>query len=605
MSETRKENKALARRRRKRLFSYAARERVWLAKSFCATLTTVVGELLSAYLVARTLDVALPLGLEQGRWRSFALHVGAFLALTLLSAAAAYMARLASQSAASHISAHLRDDVFAHVQRLPIRYFDTLPSGKIVSRVTNDTKAVQNYYKIVFSDLGLALAYILVVYAFMLVLNYRLALLMLLPASLLLLIIVDFRKKSFRYSSQFRKTLSELSASVNENLNNMEIIRAFAAEEEVYRRFDGHNRQLYDSVQNLTKLYSYSSYIAIGALRYLTLVVLLIAVAFFNIRGIALISVGSLYLFVDYVSNIFSKSLEASNQLGVLERSNAAADHLFELLELPVEDAAAADYPQPEDILAGAAHEGADPHAALIEFDAVSFSYVEEAEVLHEVSFKVERGQSVAIVGQTGSGKSTLMNLLLRFYDPVSGHIRIAGRDLRSMDRASLRRPMALVPQDSFLFSGTVLENIALNRADIDAERAMAALREVGGAYFLERHPEGLLTEVSQNGAGFSSGEKQLISFARALAQDPAILILDEATAHIDTETESIIQEATRRLLRGRTTLVIAHRLSTIKEADLILVLKNGRVVERGTHGELMAAGGEYADMVERQRVSG
>lgn len=581
-----------------RLLKYAIMEKKILSLSFLFTILTVVSDLLAPYIVSRVLDKEIINGIGLRSVPVFAALMGLYLLVNVLSGLGRYKADLSAQNAATKISAHVRDDVFAHIQRMPISYFDNLPAGKVVSRVTNDTKTLQTLYNIVIADISMAAAYIIFVYASLLLLERKLALLMLLPMSILLFIIMDFRKKSAKYSIAYRKSLSELNASVNENISNMEIIRALGAESSTTKRFSRIIEKHFGNSQDLTKLFSYSAYNAVGTLRYATIVAFLITVGFSSLSGQPFMSVGMIFLFIDYATKIFTKSLDLSMQLGQLERANAAADHIFELLDLPAESEAAADTPSNLPALTQE-----NPHAAVVRFENVSFSYVADAPVLKNVSFDVYPGQTVAIVGNTGSGKSTIMNLLLRFYDVQEGKIELLGRDLRGLDRGLIRQPIAIVQQDSFLFTGNVLENITLNRPDLGADDALRALREVGGQFFLDRHEEGLQTTVVQNGSTFSSGERQLITFARALAQDPSILILDEATSHVDTETEHIIQQGTLRLMQGRTTLIIAHRLSTIKHADLILVLENGLIAERGTHEQLMEKAGIYADMVNRQRL--
>jgi len=305
-----------------------------------------------------------------------------------------------------------------------------------------------------------------------------------------------------------------------------------------------------------------------------------------NIRGTNLVPVGHLYLFIDYMIRFFAQMNRAMQHIGNLERARGAADHIFELLD---RQALPDDGEKVESILGDVA------------FEQVTFAYKEDEHVLRDVSFEVPRGTTAAFVGETGAGKSTIMNLLFSFYEPESGRVLIDGHDLTTLNKRSARSHMAIVTQDPFLFTGTIESNITLNRPGLTATHAANALIEVGGDSFLARLSEGVKTEVKERGNEFSAGERQLISFARALAQNPTVLILDEATSHIDTETEGIIQKGIERLSRGRTTLIIAHRLSTIRHASRIYVLDHGKIVEEGSHEELMNKGGIFANMVEMQ----
>lgn len=590
-------DKSQRRLRRNRLFSYAKREKALLLRSLFLTFLAVISDLIAPFLIARILDDEIIDGIGIRTVPVFSLLLLIYFLASNFSAFIRYKADLSSQNAASQISAHIRNDVFKHVQRMPISYFDNLPAGKVVSRITNDTKTLQTLYSLILSNLSMAASYIVFVYFSLLVLDWRLAFLMLLPMSALFLIIIDFRRKANRYGANFRRSLSELNANINENITNIELVQALGAEQSVCRRFTEIIKKHYGHAQDITKLFSYSAYNAVGTLRYLTIASTLLIVAHGSIKGYKLMTPGMLFLFVDYASKIFAKSIDFSMHLGNLERSKAAADHVFELLALETENETEGfrgSKINVENIASG---------ETLIEFDQVSFSYVEGTEVLNNISFSVNKGETLAIVGSTGSGKSTIMNLLLRFYDVNSGSIRIAGHDLRNLNRQDVRETIAIVQQDCFLFTGTVLDNISLNKKNINPSIALSALKEVGGQFFLDSHSEGLKTAVIQNGATFSSGEKQLITFARALAQNPSILILDEASSHVDTETEQIIQSGTLRLMQGRTTIIIAHRLSTIKHAQHILVLEQGRVVEYGNHQELIEKEGSYCRMIKRQSI--
>lgn len=587
-----------ARDRNRRLFAYALREKKWLILSLIILGVTVLFELLAPFIIARILDRELVEGIGARSVQVFAGLLAIYLGATLVGAVAQYFSDLLAQKAANQITAHVRDDVFQHLQRMPIAYFDTLPAGQVVSRVTNDTIALQSLFQLVLSEILMALVMIGATYISLLILSWQVALMMVPSLVLLYIIIRDYRTKSGTYSIQYRRRLSDVSANVNENLQNMDLIQSYDRGPWSVDRFDKNNEALYDVNRKFIILDSYSSYNAVSVLRFLTMGLIIAAFGLTVLLDLNVFSVGLLFIFLDYANKIFSRSQNLAQRLGGLERAKAAADHIFELMRMPAEDHPAADGmmdPEPIDVM-----DSKDP---LIRFEDVSFSYKEGIPVLKDINFEVNKGETIAFVGQTGSGKSTIMNLVQRFYDPQEGSILLGGHDLREVNRETIRRPMAIVLQDPWLFTGNVYDNISLSRPEITEELALQAMIEVGGGVFLEQHPEGLQTEVRQNGEDFSAGERQLISFARALAQDPKILVLDEATAHVDSETERIIQRGIERLQEGRTTLIIAHRLSTIRHAAQIFVLDQGEIAERGNHAELMELGGIYADMYTSQLI--
>lgn len=580
---TKEEKKA----RNKRLRRYASRAKKPLLLGLALTAAAVGFDLLAPFVVGYIVNHQIKNG-ETFKPGILPLLLLAYFTAMLLAGAMRLAANYSLQSAANRISQFMQQDVFDHVQKLPISFFDALPAGTVVSRVTNDTSAVRNLFVVVLSQLLTVAAYILGILFSLLFLDVKLFLISLASVPLLTLIVWDFRRKSSLYNRVFRKNLSELNGSLNENVQGMEVIQAFGKEKKIMREFDEINERVFRVKLKQTVLWAYSSFNATSAAQYLMLGAVLLYFGIGSLSGAYLVPLGSLYIFIDYMTKIFNQVNNAMGRLSELERSLSAADHVFELLAEPVDR---------ED------GERTEALGGSVRFEHVTFAYKDEP-VLRDVSFEVRPGETIAFVGATGSGKSTIMNLLLGFYEPQQGEIYLDGRPLSSLHKRSARADMAIVQQDPYLFTGTVASNISLHQEGITRERILDALFEVGGEKLFARLPDGLDTPVREKGGEFSAGERQLISFARALAKDPGILVLDEATASIDSETESAIQKGIARLKEGRTTFMIAHRLSTIRHADQIVVLDHGRIIERGTHDELIALGGTYRHMYESQSSS-
>ncbi len=572
------------------LFHYT--RRVWkiFAAGLLLTAVAVGADLLVTYVIGTILDHELIEGIgarDRSRYAGLLLlYGGAVLASGGFRFATMYFFR----KTAHRISMLMQEDLFARIQRFPVAYFDSLPAGKVVSRITTDTKDVRVLYQVVLAQLLNAGVYMLGVYGALFLLDRNLFLMALVPLPVLALVAWDYRRKSSRFNKAYREGISELNASLNENLQGMEIIQAFNREEDTYRSFDTVNAEILKQDMNIVVLESYSSFNVTGTLQFLSIAGVLFYFGYGSITGAYPVSIGLAYVFVDYMNKIFNQVQNAFQRLGELERANSAADKIYEMLSRdPVT-------------------EGEDdtvPAEATVAFDHVTFAYIEEENVLEDISFEVKQGETAAFVGHTGSGKSTLMNLLFRYYTPQKGSITIGGDPVESKTLHATRSSMAIVLQDPLVFSGTLLDNITLYDDKIEEETAKKALLDVGGAALLAALPEGMQTRLTERGSSLSAGERQLISFARALVRDPKILVLDEATANIDSQTEHLIQEGMKILAEGRTTLIIAHRLSTIKHADRIYVLENGVIKERGTHEELIAEKGLYYDMYHSQSSNG
>ncbi|CAM4325354.1 MULTISPECIES: ABC transporter ATP-binding protein [Paenibacillus] len=489
------------------------------------------------------------------------------------------------QSSANKVIRKLRMDVYAHIQRLPVYFFDNLPAGKVVSRVTNDTEAVKDLFIAVLANFFSGIINMLGVYVALFILDVRLGLICLFIVPVIYLWVVLYRKFATKYNTIIRSRLSEINAIINESIQGMSIIRIFRREAKTKAEFENLNDDYMKHQNKMLNLNAFTSHNLVNVIRNLAFAAVLWYFGSAQLGGDSVISLGVLYAFVDVLGRLFQPITGMVNQLAALDTSMVSAGRVFALMDEPGEDVTDGSMPR---------------YKGNVEFKDVSFAYKQDY-VLKNISFEAKQGQTVALVGHTGSGKSSIINLLFRFYDPQKGLITIDGQPVKDLPKQWIRRHMGIVLQDPYLFTGTILSNVTLGDERISREAAEQALRDVGATRILAHLPKGLDEPVVEKGSTLSAGERQLISFARALAFDPAILILDEATANIDTETEALIQNALEVLKRGRTTFIIAHRLSTIRSADQILVLHRGEIAERGTHDELLAMGGRYYQMYRLQ----
>ncbi|MGG1634651.1 ABC transporter ATP-binding protein [Paenibacillus sp. FSL K6-3182] len=502
----------------------------------------------------------------------------------LLVAVFTYGQRLMLQTSANRIVRKMRTDIFAHTQRLPVNYYDNLSAGQVVSRVTNDTEAIRELYVAVLANFFTGVIYMVAIYGALFLLDVRLALLALPLVPILIIWIIVYRKFAARYNRIIRSKLSEINGMINESIQGMTIIQAFRRQKETTKEFEEMNEHYYKYQNKLLSLNSVTSHNLVNVIRNTLFLIVLIMFWGDSLRGA--VSVGVLYAFIDYMNRMFAPIVGIVNQLSNLETARVSAERVFKLMD-----------EEGIDVVSGKM----DRYKGDVKFEDVSFAYKKDEYVLKNISFHAQQGQTVALVGHTGSGKSSILNLLFRFYDSNEGKIIVDGTDVRDMPKQLLRQHMGIVLQDPFLFTGTIASNISLDNPEISREKIVQSLRDVGAYDMFSQFQGGIDAPVIEKGSTLSAGQRQLISFARALAYDPAILILDEATASIDTETEAIIQEALDVLKKGRTTFVIAHRLSTIRSADQILVLDRGVIVERGSHDELMEHRGKYYAMYQLQ----
>ncbi|MET4559555.1 ATP-binding cassette subfamily B multidrug efflux pump [Lysinibacillus parviboronicapiens] len=512
-----------------------------------------------------------------------------YFTLAVATAILRYFMYIYLQMGANRVVQKLRKDVFEHIQTLPIQYFDNLPAGKIVARVTNDTEAVRNLYVQVLSNFVTSLISIIGVYIALFILNWKMALIALIMVPIIYVWMILYRKFAAKYNDVIRTKIADINAMINESIQGMTIIQAFRREQQMTKEFDDMNNEHYAYERKLLFLDSATSFNLVNTLRLIMFTIFIFYFGTQSITTMEVISAGTLYAFVDYLTKLFNPITNIVNQFSQLERSLVAGKRVFEVLDINGEPVSEERLPR---------------YKGNVVFEDVSFAYKNDEYVLKNLSFEAHQGETIALVGHTGSGKSSIMNLLFRFYNPSKGKITIDGVDITAVPRQTMREHMGIVLQDPYLFTGTIASNVSLNNPKISQQKIEASLNAVGGERVLANLPKGYDEPVIEKGSTLSSGQRQLISFARALAFDPAILILDEATSNIDTETEEIIQHAMDVLKKGRTTFIIAHRLSTIKNADRILVLKRGEIVERGTHDELLAHGGIYEKMYQMQANS-
>ncbi|RST76074.1 ABC transporter ATP-binding protein [Siminovitchia acidinfaciens] len=544
----------------------------------------VIAELTGPFIAKHIIDEHMTMGKIEVEPIAWLLCL--YLILAMITAILRYFMYIYLQVGANRVVQKLRKDVFGHLQILPIQYFDNLPAGKIVARVTNDTEAVRNLYVQVLSIVATSLITVIGVYVGLFILNWKMALLALVMVPAVYLWMILYKKYASEYNGVIRTKIADLNAMINESIQGMPIIQAFRREKQMTREFDEMNEEHYAYQRKLLLLDSATSFNLVNTIRLIMFAIFILYFGTKSISASAIVSAGTLYAFVDYLTKLFNPITHIVNQFSQLERSLVAGSRVFEVLDVSGEKVSQ------ETMLRYEGH---------VVFKDVSFAYKDDDYVLKNISFEAKRGETVALVGHTGSGKSSIMNLLFRFYDPSKGKIFIDGVDITSLPRQTIRRHMAIVLQDPYLFTGTIFSNVSLNDPGISRKKAEDALKAVGAERVLGNLEKGMDEPVVEKGSTLSSGQRQLISFARALAFDPAILILDEATSNIDTETEEVIQHAMDVLKKGRTTFIIAHRLSTIKNADRIIVLEKGVVKEQGTHDKLLAQSGIYAEMYQMQ----
>ena len=505
--------------------------------------------------------------------------------LYLLQTLVQYLGNLFFARVSYSIVRDIRRDAFANMEKLGMSYFDKTPAGSIVSRLTNDTETISEMFSGTLSSFISAIFIFVTTLYTMMILDIRLTGLIVLFLPLIVLLVNLYRKKSVAIIEKTRALLSDINAKLSESIEGIHIIQAFNQEKRLKKEFDAINEEhlIYAS-----RSISLDSLFLRPAMSLLKLLAYAVLMAYFGYRGIYLgITAGTMYAFIQYINRLFDPLIEVTQNFSTLQTSMVSAGRVFALIDERTYE------PEQRDTAAKVTEGN-------IRFENVSFSYDGKHQILDNISFSVNKGETIAFVGSTGSGKSSIINVLMRFYEFQSGRVLIDGVDIRDYSQAELRKNIGLVLQDPFLYHGTIKSNIAMYQ-DLTDEEIKAAAEFVDANHFIDKLPEGYDSPVSERGSSFSTGQRQLLAFARTVASQPKILILDEATSSVDTRLELLIQKAMKNLMKGRTSFVIAHRLSTIQEADKILVLKDGQIIEQGNHQSLLADKGFYYELYNSQ----
>ena len=553
----------------------------------CLLLATILSDL-SPFILQKMIDGPLT-ALSQGGELGAIYPMGVlYLIVLAVGQIISYIGNRVLIHGGNKVTAQLRDQAFLVMQQLPISYFDDKPAGKIATRIVNDTETLRTQFYNSCMYLVIHLMRFFFIMGVIFTINPMMGLLLCLIFPIFYGIQSLYKHMTDKPMKDFFDSRSEINTQVNELLHGASMIQLYGQEERVIDEFDQTTEKMTVANDRLVLADSIASWSLTEFLKYIVIAGILTIAGLSHLGGDLGMTAGFLFINLNYVIQLFDLMANLIRRLPDIRRSLETGERVLTFLDEKVE--------------ADATEEIKIDRAA-VEFDHVTFAYEEGKPILKNISIQAHPGQTLALVGHTGSGKSSIMNLLYRFYDPQEGEIRIDGQNIRHFSRESLRSHMGIVLQDPYLFSGTIASNVAMSQTDIDRDRVLDALKQVGALPMIQRLEKGIDHPVVEKGSAFSSGERQLISFARTRYMNPKMLILDEATSHIDTETEEIIQKAMAVLQKGRTTFIIAHRLSTIQDADQILVLSEGRIVERGQHADLIAHGGIYAQMQAIQQT--
>ncbi|MEQ6961203.1 ABC transporter ATP-binding protein [Staphylococcus arlettae] len=564
-----------------RLFKYTTPYKGIIALAFLTLTISTIASMLTPYLVKVFIDDYLtPRIFPQ---QAIIWLITIFISIQIIGAVTMYLSQYFFQYLAFKVIQQLRIDAFNKLGKLGMKYFDKVSGGSIVSRLTNDTETIVDMIIGVFSTFLIAFFMMISSYIMMFILEMKLALISLVFLPIIIVILASYRKYSAVLFTKSRQKLSDLNTKLAESIEGMKIIQAFNQEKRLNKEFNHINDEHYQYMLKTVKLDSLLLRPAISSLAIFAIVMIL---GYFGIISFTTgITAGVVFAFVQYMERFFEPINQVSQNLNILQQALVSASRVFTLIDDETYE------PEQQPVPSHTIDEGK------IEFKEVSFSYDGETDVLKNINFTVNPGEMIALVGHTGSGKSSIINLFMRFYEFERGSIEVDGHSIKTIPKQELKQKIGLVLQDAFIFYGTVASNIKLYHPTMTFEQVKAAAEFVHAHHFIEKLSDQYQHRVIEKGSSFSSGERQLIAFARTIATNPKILILDEATANIDSETEEQIQQSLNTMRKGRTTLAIAHRLSTIQDADKILVLNHGEIVEQGTHETLIQKNGIYYNM--------
>lgn len=516
--------------------------------------------------------------------KAFFILIG-YYALYVLQSLIQYFGNLYFAKVSYSIVRDIRHDAFANMEKLGMSYFDKTPSGSIVSRITNDTEAISDMFSGILSSFISAIFIFTVTLYTMLMLDAKLTGIVLIFLPFIFILVNIYRKKSVQVIAKTRSLLSDINSKLAESIEGIRIIQAFGQEERLKAEFEAINEE---HVFYANKSVALDSIFLRPAMSLLKLLAYAVLMAYFGFNGLEDgLTAGLMYAFIQYINRLFDPLIEVTQNFSTLQTSMVSAGRVFKLIDEKGYE------PSQED-------NGFEVTDGNIEIRNVSFSYDGKNKILDDISFKVNKGETIAFVGSTGSGKSSIINVFMRFYEFQTGQVLLDGKDIRQFSQKSLRQAIGLVLQDPFLYHGTIASNIKMYQ-DLSDEEVMSAAEFVDADQFIQKLPDGYDAKVTERGSSFSTGQRQLLAFARTVASQPKILILDEATANIDSATEQIVQHSLEKMRKGRTTIAIAHRLSTIQDANCIYVLEKGKIIESGSHEDLLANKGSYHKMYQLQ----